>query len=480
VALVKDLAGLPAETEWVEFKRSNDKPDEIGEYISAIANAAALNGRDTGYIVWGIADTTHELVGTTFRPARQKIGNEGLEPWLARLLEPRICFRIHEGSLEDKRFVVFEVPAAVHTPVRFKDTEFIRVGSYKKKLLDYPERERALWDAFSRAIPLERQVSLQSLQAHEVLDLLDVSAYFDLTHHPYPQEREALLKALEGEDFIRRTEDGQYDITSMGALLLARDLKTFPQLWRKAVRVVLYEGNSRVRTVREQTGRKGYANGFEGLLAFINNLLPENEHIGQAFRQSVRMYPEIAIRELVANSLIHQDLTAPGTGPLVEIFADRVEVTNPGLPLVEPQRFLDAPPRSRNDAIAGFMHRASICEERGSGIDKVFFHVEVFQLPPPDFVVEHSHTKVVLFAYKRLSEMSKAERIRACYQHAGLRHVSNAQMTNATLRERFAIEARNYSIASRIIAETLEAGFVKPHDRDNRSKRHARYVPYWA
>jgi len=251
VALVNELAGLPSETEWVEFKRSNDKPDEIGEYVSAIANAAALYGRDAGYIVWGIADSTHELVGTAFRPRRQKIGNEGLEPWLARLLEPRICFRIHEVSIEDKHFVIFEVPAATHTPVRFKEMEYIRVGSYKKKLLDYPERERQLWDTFSRAAPLERQVALSGVPSNDVLDLLDVSAYFDLTHSSFPGARNALLAALEGEDFVRAIEEDSYDITRMGALLLAKDLKSFPQLWRKAVRVVLYEGSSRVRTVRE-------------------------------------------------------------------------------------------------------------------------------------------------------------------------------------------------------------------------------------
>ena len=165
---------------------------------------------------------------------------------------------------------------------------------------------------------------------------------------------------------------------------------------------------------------------------------------------------------------------------MVEIFSERIEITNPGIPLIDTQRFLDAPPQSRNDHVASFMRRVNICEERGSGIDKVIHWVEAFQLPAPDFSVSHQHTKAVLFAYRTLSQMSKTDRVRACYQHAALQYVSNRQMTNATLRDRFSINPQNYSVASRIIAETIEAGLIRPYDPENRSKKHARYVPFWA
>ena len=216
------------------------------------------------------------------------------------------------------------------------------------------------------------------------------------------------------------------------------------------------------------------------MLDFINIFVPQNEVVGQALRVEARMYPEIAIRELVANALIHQDFSMTGTGPMVEIFSDRIEITNPGMPLIDTQRFLDAPPQSRNDRVAAFMRRINICEERGSGIDKVIHWAEVFQLPAPDFQATHQHTKAVLFAYKKLAEMSKADRLRACYQHAALQYVSNSRMTNASLRTRFSISPQNYATASRIIGETLEAGLIKPYDPENRSKKHAKYVPYWA
>lgn len=117
------------------------------------------------------------------------------------------------------------------------------------------------------------------------------------------------------------------------------------------------------------------------------------------------MYPPLAIRELVANALIHQDFNLTGTGPMIEIFSDRIEITNPGVPLIDTLRFIDEPPISRNEILASLMRRLNICEERGSGIDKVIFQVEMFQLPAPDFQVTSNHTKAILYAPKDLAGM---------------------------------------------------------------------------
>jgi len=81
---IDELLRLPSETEWVEFKHNNDNPQEIGEYLSAISNGAALHGKRTGYLVWGIQDGSHAVLGTTFRPKQAKKGNENLESWLLR------------------------------------------------------------------------------------------------------------------------------------------------------------------------------------------------------------------------------------------------------------------------------------------------------------------------------------------------------------------------------------------------------------
>jgi len=195
-------------------------------------------------------------------------------------------------------------------------------------------------------------------------------------------------------------------------------------------------------------------------------------------RKDLPMYPELAVRELVANALIHQDFFVKGAGPMVEIFSDRMEITNPGTPLVDTERFLDTPPKSRNESIASFMRRIGVCEERGSGIDKVVFETEFYQLPAPLFEVPGENTRSVLFAHKTLNEMDKADRIRACYLHCCLKLVKREPMSNTTVRKRFGIEEQNKAQASRIIKQTIEAELIRPYDADS-GARSMRYVPFW-
>lgn len=187
----------------------------------------------------------------------------------------------------------------------------------------------------------------------------------------------------------------------------------------------------------------------------------------------------MAVRELVANAIIHQDFSLRGTGPMIEIFSDRMEITNPGIPLVQVERFIDSPPRSRNEALASFLRRVGVCEERGSGFDKVVSQTEFYQLPAPIIDVTDEHTRVILFSHKPFSEMDREERARACYLHACLKYVTRDFMTNATLRSRFGMDDKQISIASRIIKDTVEVGKVKPKDPDTAPK-HMKYIPYWA
>lgn len=240
-SLIQELRNLPEETEWVEFKENNSNPQEIGEYISALANASALNGKANGYLLWGIKDGSHDIVGTTFSPSSAKKGNE----------------------------------------------------------------------------------------------------------------------------------------------------------------------------------------------------------------------------------------------PMVEIFDDRIEITNPGEPLVDTQRFVDTPPKSRNEVLASLMRRFRIREERGSGIDKVVFQVELFQLPAPLFEAPDGFTRTVLFAHRSLTKMDKADQIRACYLHACLKYVVRDFLTNTSLRERFGIAEHNRSIASRMIRDALDAEAIAPIDPSAAPKMR-KYVPWWA
>jgi predicted HTH transcriptional regulator len=478
-SLVREFVAMPHETEWLEFKCNFADPQSIGEYLSALSNSAAINEKHFGYIVWGIEDASHIISGTAFNPRQAKKGNQELESWLAMHLSPRIDFKIYEFTYNEKPIVIFEIPCASHRPVSFKGIEYVRIGSYKKALKEFPEKERLLWNLFEN-ISFEMQSAKFDVTSDQVLKLLDYPAYFDLTDQPLPDNREGILARLISEKMIIVRDGGVYDITNLGGIMFAKDINLFDRIGRKAVRVIVYKGKNRIETVREQLEVKGYGSGFESVISFIKTLLPENEFIDQAFRKNVRMYPEIAIRELVANALIHQDFTIRGTGPMIEIFSDRMEITNPGTPLIDTLRFIDEPPQSRNEALASFMRRINICEERGSGIDKVILQVELFQLPAPNFIVTSNHTKSILYAHKSFADMEKSDRIRACYQHACLRYVSNDFMTNTTLRERFSIEKKNYPMASRVIADTIKKKMIKQYDPENLSKKHAKYIPFWA
>lgn len=475
--LLDELRNQAKETEWLEFKLNYSEPEEIGKRISALSNGACLHNKSCGYLVFGIDDKAHDAVGTTFRPSSEKRGNEEIEHWLAQRLSPRIDFRIHEFEYKGVQMTLFEIPAAQSQPVRFSHEAYIRVGSITRNLKEFPEKERKIWKKEPHST-FEDELALADISADDVVKVLDCQSVFDLLKLPFPSTREAILDKLKNERLIRQFGDS-YAVTNLGGILFAKNLNDFDTLSRKAVRVIVYESNNRVKTIKDQSGAKGYAVGFEGMIDYINDKLPSNEEIGKALRKTVRMYPEIAVRELVANALIHQDFGERGTAPVVEIFSDRIEITNPGLPVVTPIRFIDEY-QSRNEKLAALMRRVGICEEKGSGIDKVIFHVEVFQLPAPEFLAMEKHTKVVMFAHQDLTEMDTKDKVRACYQHCCLKYVSNEKMTNQTLRERFKIEPHNYSTASRIIADTMEAKLIKYDNPESKSRKFAKYVPFWA
>src|SRR5206468_7597592 len=176
-----------------------------------------------------------------------------------------------------------------------------------------------------------------------------------------------------------------------------------------------------------------------------------------------------------ANALIHQDFLITGASVMVEIYADRVEMSNPGDPIVPLERFIDGY-QSRNERLADLMRRQRICEEKSSGIDKVIQAAEVYQLPAPDIRTSHRRTVVVIFGPRDFEEMDRNDRVRACYQHCCLKWVMSERMTNQSLRERFHQPESKTAIISQIIAATIEAKIVKPDEKVGGSRKYARYL----
>src|SRR3989338_3851759 len=471
--LLKNLISLPNETETVEFKENNFSPEDIGKRISALSNSANLHNKKNAYLVFGIQDATHKVVGTTFSPSKEKIGNDQLEFWLSQHINPRIDFRIHEFEYNAKDIVIFEVPPAINQQIKFNNIAYIRVGSATPKLSDHSDKERKIWNNIQRN-SFEKGIAKENVSSSEILNLLDYSKYFSLTKQEIPTETQQFVEKMAQHGLVRKVFDNNYDITNLGAILFAKDLNNFPTIKRKSVRVVLYRGNTKVDRIKEQEGLLGYAIAFEGLLDYINDKLPHNEEISKSLRKEVKMYPEVAIREFVANALIHQDLSISGAGPMISIFDNRIEITNTGEQLIDTDRFIDHPPRSRNEDLASFMRQIGVCEEGGTGVDRALINIALYQLPAPSFEKYDNFTKVTLYAHKDLKEMTLDDKIRACFQHCVLKYVEKSRMTNATLRDRLGIGEKNYPTASAIIRATIEKGLIKE------SEKPKEYVPNWA
>lgn len=456
---------LPSETEHVEFKEAKNQFDgtKLLRYCVALANEGG------GRLILGVTD----------KLPRRVVGSQAflnVEEIKARLLEKlKVRVEVETIAHVQGRVVVFHVPPRpVGTPMHLDGQYLMRAGEQLVAMT--PDMLRRIFDE-GKADFLS-QTAASGLSADEVVRLLDTQGYFDLVKMPYPAERAGVLERFAGERLIAPRE-GLYDITNLGALLFAKNLDDFDGLARKAPRVIVYAGKGKLSTRSDQFVSKGYAVGFETLIRYVNAQLPSNEVVGRALRETIRMYPEIAVRELVANALIHQDFNETGTSVVIELYSDRLEVASPGQPSIRTERFIDGY-RSRNERLADLMRRLRICEEKGSGIDKVIDSVEHFQLPAPDFRVSETHTTVVLFAQKPFDGMDRNDKVRACYQHCCLKYVMGEKMTNQSLRERFHPGGAKSEQMSRIIRETVNAGQIKPDDPDNASKRYTKYVPFWA
>ena len=476
-ALLARLLQEAAETEWLEFKHNNSNPDEIGRCISACSNSAMLAAKDRAFIVWGIENKTKRKLGTSFRFSGTKKGGENLSNWLTRTIEPRLMMEFLDFDDDGKQFSILVIEPSYDRPIRFGEFEYIRIGENIKKLKDFKEHERALWLATSRH-GFEGAIALPHQNLTQVLEKLDVDAFYKLSREEKPQNDNETIRKLCAAEIIREDMEGGYDITNLGAILFAKDIGSFSSIAGKSVRVVKYVGVDKRTSENEIEGRKGYAVGFSGLIQYVINRLPTEEKYVKSVRMRVPIYPDVAIREVIANALIHQDFTISGSGPLVEIYSDRVEVINPGNSLIAVDRIIDER-RSRNEKLASTMRGLGLCEERGGGIDKAIIEIEEKSLPALEFFPSENSMRVVIFGPKQFNDLSKADRVWSCFCHCVVRWLRHDYMGNTSLRKRFSLSDDEYQAVSAVISDAKKSGRIVPAE-ENQGKRNARYVPYWA
>ena len=475
--LVLELCKLPQETGWVEFKHNNCDPKMVGEDISALANSAVIADRSYAYMIWGVDDNTHEIIGTKVNLKKEKKGNQELENWLRYLLSKNADFEMHSVDIDGKHVEMLVISKAVGNPVTFEKIDYIRVGSYTKKAIEFPALQAQLWDRL-RNQQFEDAYAIADIQLQDIPRYLNCEAYFDILNMPVPTSIDRYAHYLVEDGIIAKQDNGLYAITNLGAILFAKRLSEFPRVGRKAIRIVQYDGLNRLVILKEETTTEGYAISFENAVKYVNTLLPSKEDIDSVRRKSISTFPMPAIREAIANSLIHQDFFITGTGPLIEVFENRVEVTNSGTPLVDIMRIVDNPPKSRNEKLASLMRRLNMCEELGRGWDRMVISCELQKLPAPRIQIYQESTKVSLFSHLDFTNIPMEDKIWATYLHACIKYIEGDALTNSSLRERFGVAESSSGSISRLIKEVLKNKLIKPID-PNTAPRYMKYIPIW-
>lgn len=311
VSTVNELRAYPHEQEWFEFKGSWYDPNGIGEYISALANAAALAGRDVGYLVWGIEDASHELVGTDFDPDRSVRG-EPLKHFLARQLEPDAGFAFGEVEVEGVRLVVLTVRHARVAPVGFAGERFIRIGSSKERLRKFPETEAALFSVLAHGAPTVVNTPSQ---------YQDPS--FEQLFMYYGAKGLRLSEATFEKNLSLRTADGRYNVL---AQLLSDDS-------HMPLRVAIFSGASKadnMYSVRE-FGNQCLLYSLDAVLRYgdVLNIIQSDEANRVVERREVPLFEDGAFREAVVNAFLH-NWWVGGNEPMITVYSDRIEILSRG------------------------------------------------------------------------------------------------------------------------------------------------------
>lgn len=374
-AKLAELLALPHETEWAEFKHNNDNPQMIGEYLSAISNSAALESQPFGYIVWGVEDGTQNIIGTSFKPRQQKgQGNEDLEPWLNRLLAPRINFRIFEFEADGNPVVLFEVQAANTAPVAFSGRRFVRVGSHKKPLSEHPERERRLWEIVSGPMVDWSAAICESA----TIDDLDPAAITQ-ARKVFKVKHPKLIREVDGWDdrtFLNKAKiciDGR--ITNAAIILLGKDESTHFLSPSVAQMTWVLKNKANVDKDYRHFGPP-FLLAVDELFANVRNLTLRHLPDGTLFPVEVSQYDPWVLREILHNCIAHQDYSMRGRINVVEVEDESILFTNLGQFLpgsVEEVIRRDQPQEEyRNRFLVDAMVNLNMIDTIGSGIRRSF------------------------------------------------------------------------------------------------------------
>lgn len=470
--LDKSLNPVPQELNEIDWKGGlSDDKERLAQHLCAFSN---LTGG--GIMVYGVnndasfTNMTQELIERIVTRLDNIAQNRMFTP--IQIDHDVIDYKGHP-------LLFIYIPEFREKPMYLRGTDiynsYIRSAGHTVRM---SRQQVRLMIADSEGINYEERIAKRGLAMEEVLHLLNYKIIFELLGRQIPFSNESILVFMEELGICYKDIIG-YSITNLGALLFANSLSSFETMKGKGVIVRRYVGNNNRQLLLEQEGSMGYAVGLEGLISFVMKNTGI-EHIDGAVRTLIPTYPRVAIREFVANALVHQDFSIKGMPITIEIFANRLTITNPGYSLNDVNRLIDLPPHSRNEQMAQLMLQLGLCERRGSGVDRAVEAMEKMLLPAYKAETGNDFTRVTLYPKKSLTDLTKEERVEACYQHCCLAYADNETMNNQSVRERFGLNKNQGTIASHIISDTVAKGLIKQANPDSDSRKFVSYVPYYA
>lgn len=353
--LINELCSYQYEKEWFEFKENFDNDNELGEYISALSNAAAYVGRKYAYLVWGINDKSHEIVGTDFDFDKNASHGEPLKHYLERQLSKNVKIDFEETTLEGKRLVVLTISAAKSMPVDWNGQRFIRVGSSKEKIMKYPEREAFLFRVLREGFPtiVNTESNYQNLTFNKLFG--------------YYGSKGIILK----EETFRKnlgllTEDGKYNIQAQ----LLSDNSHIP------LRVSIFDGETKASnlfSVRE-FGYNCLLYTLDELLRYgdVLNLIQADERNRVVERKDVPLFESKAFNEAIINAVLHNKWIE-GNEPMISVFSNRIEILSRGTlaPSQTMEGFFSGESVPVNEKLSEIFLQLHISEKSGRGVPKI-------------------------------------------------------------------------------------------------------------
>lgn len=354
--ILENLLLLEDEYECLDFKENWFNKDEIGEYISAVANGACLCGKEYGYIIWGVKDNSRDIVGTSINFDKD-INHEPYKHYLARNLKPSIAFEVIEKEYQGKRIVMLQIPSSKSVQTKYKDVSYFRIGSSKEKINKFPEWELKLNITLQEGFPTIVNVAAPDYAQELTFEKLFMYyAAKGISLKPDSFERSLKLK----------NKNGQYNVMAY----ILSDQNSIP------VRVSIFSGRDKTAPLFsvKEFGNTCILYSMDKILEYGDaiNIIQADERNRISERRDVPLFDYEAFHEAILNAFIHNKwLTL--NAPQISIFTDRIEIlSHGGLAIDQDEKgFYSGTSLPVNDVLASIFLQLRISERSGRGVPKI-------------------------------------------------------------------------------------------------------------